>query len=400
MLLEGEKIKLENKDDKNKVILINEELDEKYMKNSVKIVTEQARYSLKSIPEMLKTGDYILRPEFQRRHRWNIEKKSKLIESFIINIPIPPIFLYEIEYSTYEVMDGLQRLTAIDEFYKDKYELKGLEIWPELNGRKYSELPEQLKKGIDRRYLSSVVLLNETAKSVEEANVQKQFVFERINSGGVELSHQESRNAIYNGNMNYLCIELSENKYLRKTWKIEIDNEGVSENEIFKSMGDVELVLRYFAFRQIENIEFSTIKEILDFYLKESNKFHETILLELKVIFEKTIKLIYNLFGDEAFWVYRKREKKGNKEVEWFWYPRANKMIYDVFMQIFSENLNNEKELILKKDLIKNKLEEFFKKNYKTFGGRDNNKKDIEKRRDLFRKFLNEEILKGAITNV
>ena len=87
-------------------------------------------------------------------------------------------------------MDGLQRLTALSEFYKDVFALEGLEYWKELNGKKYSELPSEVKSGIDRRYLSSIILLKETASNKEKANEMKQLVFERINSGGVKLEYQ------------------------------------------------------------------------------------------------------------------------------------------------------------------------------------------------------------------
>src|SRR5208337_1398120 len=184
-------------------------INQKYIKGDVRIVTEQARYPLNTIASMVESEDYKLNPEFQRRHRWDTDKRSRLIESFIMNVPIPPIFLYEDRYSHYEVMDGLQRLTAIYEFYKDRLVLEGLEEWPELNGRSYSSLPEQLRRGVDRRYLSSVILLQETAKDPTEAQRLKQMVFERINSGGVKLEPQESRNAIYDGPLNRLCIKLA-----------------------------------------------------------------------------------------------------------------------------------------------------------------------------------------------
>lgn len=135
----------------------DERLNERYAEGAVRIVTEQARYPLSQIPQMIESMDYKLDPEFQRRHRWDNAKKSRLIESLIINVPIPPIFLYEVGYAKYEVMDGLQRLTAIGDFYQNRFALEGLEEWPELNGRKYESLPEAVRRGVDRRYLSSVV---------------------------------------------------------------------------------------------------------------------------------------------------------------------------------------------------------------------------------------------------
>ena len=209
----GEKIKISKKRDIENKNVSESVINEKYSKGEIRIVTEQARYQLTSIPEMVNSPDYILNPEFQRRHRWNNEQKSRLIESFIINIPIPPIFLYEKDYSTYEVMDGLQRLSAISDFYKDKFKLCGLEFWVELNGKKCSELPSLVKKGIDRRFISAVILLKETAKNEEEAKMLKQIVFERINSGGTKLEYQESRNAFYSGKFSDLCKRLSRDRY-------------------------------------------------------------------------------------------------------------------------------------------------------------------------------------------
>ena len=134
--------------------LSDAQIDKKYTAGEVRIVTEQARYPMSTVPQLTQSGNYNLNPEFQRRHRWSQEKQSRLIESFIMNVPVPPIFLYEDEYSHYEVMDGLQRLTAITDFYEDRFALTELEEWPELSGRTYSRLPEQIRRGIDRRYLS------------------------------------------------------------------------------------------------------------------------------------------------------------------------------------------------------------------------------------------------------
>ena len=138
-LIPGEELIFNMKTDPTSIQLTDEDINEKYAKGDVRIITEQARYPLTAITGMIESGDYKLNPEFQRRRRWDPRKQSKLIESFIMNVPIPPIFLYEDSYSHYEVMDGLQRLTAIHEFYKNKLVLDGLIEWNELNGRTYEE---------------------------------------------------------------------------------------------------------------------------------------------------------------------------------------------------------------------------------------------------------------------
>src|SRR5690606_19266036 len=228
----------------------------------------------------------------------------------------PPIFLYEAEYSVYEVMDGLQRLTAISQFYEDKYALQDLEEWKELNGLKYSQLPEQVKKGIDRRYISSIILLQETAKTEAEANRLKQLVFERINSGGEKLKPQEIRNALYPGGLNNLTISLSRNEHFCRMWNIPIPDEKelvtgqpiqeVIEDKYFKDMSDAELVLRFFAYRQINQWQGNTMEFFLDEYLKKGNEqFTEGVLENLKNLFEKTAKFAYDLFEEKAFWLHR-----------------------------------------------------------------------------------------------
>jgi len=296
-------------------------INRKYVKGDVRIVTEQARYPLNTIAGMVESDDYKLNPEFQRRHRWDTDKKSRLIESFIMNVPVPPIFLYEDQFSHYEVMDGLQRLTAIHDFYRDRFALSGLVEWRELNGRTYTTLPDQIKRGIDRRYLSSIILLHETAKSDEEAQRLKQLVFERLNSGGVKLEPQESRNAIYNGPLNQLCIKLSRNEYLCRMWNIpaptdaELKEKSISDellnNDSYRTMEDVELVLRFFAYRQRLEQQKGALEEYLDHYLKLGNLKSKALLDKLATLFESTVKLVYDTLGESAFFLYAAGRKPG-----------------------------------------------------------------------------------------
>ncbi|MGF7208335.1 hypothetical protein GGE65_002920 [Skermanella aerolata] len=391
-LFPGEEINLTKFQLSSTVVMSDEKINEKYAKGDVRIITEQARYPLSQIPIMLKTGDYKLNPEFQRRHRWDSEKRSRLVESFIMNVPVPPIFLYEDKFSHYEVMDGLQRLTAINEFYQDNLRLEGLLEWPELNGRFYSQLPEQVRRGVDRRYLSSIILLHETAKSEIEAQQLKQLVFERINSGGVYLEPQESRNAIYNGSMNELCIQLSRNIYLCRTWGIpeptieEISHNNpdssVINNELFRKMADVELVLRFFAYRQRLNNHRGSLKSYFDKYLQQANLFPADTLRNLKSTFEDTINLAYDIFGDRAFWLLRKRDNR------WNWYARPTTAVYDPLMFTLSKALASRGTLVNKSEEIRDALPTFYQENYAMFEGRYTNLSDIEARNILFQKFL------------
>ena len=253
-LLDNEVIRLSNESGDEWLPINDDQINEKYLKGEVRIITEQARYPLATIKGMIDSKKYNLNPEFQRRHRWTDGQKSRLIESFIMNVPIPPIFLYEVKYSNYEVMDGLQRLSTIYDFYDDKFVLKDLEYWKELEGRKYSTLPEEVRLGIDRRYLSSIILLKETAKSKEEEMRLKQIVFERINSGGTKLEYQESRNALYPGAFNDLCIRLARHEVFCRIFQIPQPDEEelaggrpnpvLDDNDMYCKMRDVETVMR------------------------------------------------------------------------------------------------------------------------------------------------------------
>jgi hypothetical protein len=323
----------------------DDDINEKYKRGEIRIVTEQARYPIKSIKSMLDSGDYMLNPEYQRRKRWDNGRKSRLIESFIMNVPLPPVFLYEYDYSKFEVMDGLQRLTSIYDYYSGSFPLEGLQYWKELEGKRFDDLPTEIKKGIDRRYISSIVLLEETAKSLEEAEKLKQIVFERLNSGGEKLAPQETRNALYNGKFNQLCLRLSSTNNFRKMWNIPLDSQDESlllTNEAYRKMDDVQLVLRFFAYRFYDSFS-GTVEDLLDEYLKQANQFSDETLAELSSLFLNTIDLVYGVFGEEAFYspVYERRVTKPQKG------------IYDPLMQAAAKQTPRKVELLEKADEIK-----------------------------------------------
>jgi hypothetical protein len=392
-LFEGESITFEFPGPDSMTPIDDLLINEKYVRGEIRIVTEQARYPLSSIAQIVEDPAYKLSPEYQRRHRWSVEQQSRLIESLIMNVPIPPIFLYEYDYSKYEVMDGLQRLTAIHDFYRDKYSLTGLTQWKELDGRTCSELPEKIKEGIDRRYLSSVILLKETAKSQIEALRLKQMVFERINSGGEQLTPQETRNAIYDGPLNRLCIKLSKAGALCRLWDIpepeqaEIDGGPPSEDRIqhetFRRMEDVELVLRFFAYRQKHKLHRGALSNYLDEYLRHGNNFSETTLDNLEVHFLKTIALVENIFGEKAFWLWRFK-RRGN----WGWLERSTTTVYDPLMFVISTHLEQTDKLLECAPRFQQKIKELYQANYDVFEGRNVNPSALFARELKFEEFV------------
>lgn len=354
--------------------------EDNWIIREIRIVTEQARYPVKSIKSMLDGDDYKLNPEYQRRKRWDNGRKSRLIESFIMNVPLPPIFLYEYDYSKFEVMDGLQRLTSIYDFYSGRFSLEGLEYWKELEGMKYNELPREIQKGIDRRYVSSIVLLEETAKTDEEAEKLKQIVFERLNSGGEKLTPQETRNALYNGKFNQLCLKLSKNEKFRKMWKIPLESETeeiLLTSEAYRKMEDVQLVLRFFSYRFLDKLS-GSIEDFLDSYLKQANKFSDETVNQLEILFDESIDTAYSIFGEDAFLspVYERQVTK------------PQKTIYDPLMQAIALNIDKKEALIQNASNIK--MERFNKmyidddENVKFFDGRDNQAPTVRNRIGYF----------------
>jgi hypothetical protein len=149
---------------KKAVPVTDSDLERLYDESSSRILQERNDFFLPQIRDFVSKKQWVnLRPEYQRRHRWDQTKQSRLIESLLMNVPVPPVFLYEKELNRYEVMDGQQRLASLLDFYSNKLQLTGLETWAGLNKRKYSDLPPRLKRGLDRRRISAVVLLAEGA---------------------------------------------------------------------------------------------------------------------------------------------------------------------------------------------------------------------------------------------
>lgn len=391
--------------------LTDADLNRRYLKEGVRIVIEQARYPLNQILGMFtdtfetETGEiaakYKRDPEYQRRHRWDEGRQSRLIESFLMNVPVPPVFLYEYELARFEVMDGRQRLTALMDFYQGNLALTGLQHWPELNGRTYSELPSSIRDGIDRRYLSSIILLNETAADPEQAAFLKKLVFERLNSGGVRLSGQETRNAVYDGPLNDLCLRLSRITELRSVLGTPLDPSGPTEPDpdsddevdhgglqvgldaegvevtaaglkLFRAMDDVEIVLRFFAYRHFDKFPqgLNKIAQFLDEFLVRGNRFDDSTLLEYERIFIDNIVFWHVVGGPVAFQV-----KSSNRHF--------SKIAYDALMYASSALSAEQRDVLLSQPaLVKAAVDRMYDQHLDVFGGRRTNAADARKRNE------------------
>ncbi len=358
--------------------MTDEQINTKYEQGQQRILTEMNREKLPSFAESLDKPNYMdVSPFYQRRLRWDQQKQSQLIESFLINIPVPPIILYERDYNSYEVMDGQQRITAIKDFYNNSLELTGLEVWSELNGLTYQQLPSKIRAGIDRRAISSIVLITESTPSKEEAFFLKQITFERLNTGGVSLSRQEIRNCIYSGLFNTLLFKLASNSIFAEAWNIPIENEKkLRTNNLYKKMEDVELILRFFAFRHADEFR-QGIEGFLNLYMIKSLDFSQEDIDVLEAIFIDTINLASSIYEDKLF---KPFDIKTNQ-----WKDKSYKAYYDAVMVGLSRHLNDADLLIKKKSkVIEGTKKLLAQDKRKIFTGAGRVKADLQDRIKLF----------------
>jgi hypothetical protein len=298
--------------------LSNRELEELYDSGDQRILQERSDFLLPQIIDFVNTKKWLnIRPEYQRRLVWDNVKKSRLIESLIMNVPVPPVFLYEEDLSSYEVMDGQQRLNAILEFYSNRLKLSGLEEWDSLNGRTYADLPPRLQKGLDRRRISATVLMAESPLAKEKVRVLRRVVFERLNTGGQSLNPQELRNCLYAGGFNDLIVELVKDRLFNDLWDIPPYEDNVTGstisvelagNTLFKRMGDCEIVLRFFAFIENRYIK-GSIQSILDKCMERNiDDWSEEKSDIYRDRFLTRLDLAAQIFGKSAFEIVTKRK--------------------------------------------------------------------------------------------
>ncbi len=236
----------------------------------------------------LEKGKIIIQPDFQRKLVWNNIQKSKFIESIILNFPLPPIYLNETKESNYIVIDGLQRSTAIHQFYKGEYALTEIKALPKYNDCKFKDLPETIQSKFEDKKLTVFVLKPSTPMIVIYD------LFNRINTGGTQLNRQEVRNCIFIGKSTKLLKELSEQTY----FKTAIDW-GVKDTR----MKDREVVLRYLAFRWFDYRSEYTgdMSDYVEGAMKKINKMDDSLIQKMKDDFHRVMEWSTNLWGRNNF---------------------------------------------------------------------------------------------------
>jgi hypothetical protein len=225
--------------------------------------------SVRQLLDMVESSDIFVPPEYQRQFIWDPIRQSALIESVFLGIPVPSLFMATNSDSTWEVVDGVQRLGTLSHFVASKKLLlnisrdhalkcKGLEKLTSLNDFTFADLPKSLQLRFGTRPIRVTVLNDKSDLSV------RFDLFERLNTGGVHLTPQEIRNCVYRGPFNDAIKTLAAHPSFRATVKVKDrqKNNGAYE----------EMVLRFFAYLQNYKQFDHSVKEFLNSYMKEKQK--------------------------------------------------------------------------------------------------------------------------------
>lgn len=265
-------------------------IEDKFEKAQDALVIQQSDLSLKSLSDMVEFNAVDISPKYQRRERWTEVKESSLIESFLLNIPVPPIYLAEDRYGVYSVIDGKQRITAIHKFLTNKMKLGQLEKFPELDGYYFKDLPSSLSNALSiRPYLRVVTLLRQSDPDL------KHEVFLRLNKAGVSLNSQEIRNVAFRGELNDAFIELSDNRFLKEMLK------SGKNAKIYQEMGDVQYVLRFFTVLKFWDRFPGNMDKAMDMFMAENLRASTQAVDDMKKLFLRSIHLCEAVWGNDSF---------------------------------------------------------------------------------------------------
>ena len=334
MLKEAEDIIFEEKEDSE------ENSPSQEIPKEERILKTQAYdKSVRDLISMIDRGDIIMDPDYQRNYVWDNKRASLLVESILMNVPIPVIYVSENEDSSWSIIDGLQRLYSLQRFYSNELKLSGLEVLQELKSFTYHKLSDKARRILDNGILRIILIFKESHPEI------KYDIFMRLNRGAVKLNEQELRNCLYRGKLNDGIKAMRNNSQL-------LDILGIEQPHY--RMRDAELVLRYLAFltnwdyenKKLNNYK-GRLKTFLNEFMLNNNNISEDNLEEFKNNFAINIDKVYSVFGKNAF---RRIDKNGEYE------SSLNRAIMDFIMISF--NKHKKEEILSKKDGILNLLKD------------------------------------------
>lgn len=238
-----------------------------------KVITQNWDSVVSTLVEQIKGNTIFLkplsdRPDFQRNYVWSNELASRLIESILLNVPIPPVYLSQNEDFELDVIDGQQRLYSVFRFLDNQLSLTGLRVLTELNGNRFHQLSTKLQRQLETHTMRCVVITNQSHHEI------KFDVFERLNSNTVPLNAQELRNCVYRGALNtFLGEEVG-----KPIW-LSILNKRTPD----KRLRDEELILRFVAFQELGLESYKTpLKQWLNDIAQNGRKFKPEKIEEIR----------------------------------------------------------------------------------------------------------------------
>ena len=289
------------------------------------VITQPYDLVVESLIDQIRGGTIFLRPlserpSFQRRYVWTNKLASRLLESILLNVPIPPCYLSQNEEFELDVIDGQQRLFSIYRFVDNQFKLTGLEVLTDFNGSRFHEIPSKLQRKIKTHTLRCVLITNESHPEI------KFDVFERLNTNTVPLNAQEIRNCIYRGSLNDL---LKEAVAYRPWLKI------LGKKEPDKRMRDEELILRFYAFH-IHGLETyrTPLKHWLNLAAKAGRRYPPQRIEQLKIAWENAIEVSLKWFEPQECF---RRYPIGSSRA-------INRALFDLIMSSTSDVEENEAE--------------------------------------------------------
>ena len=300
--------------------------------NQRNIYTQIGDPEIKGLYDKYKKGRLDIQPNFQRQFVWDVKKSSQLIESAMLDIPLPVVYFSEKSGGRVDVIDGQQRLTAFFSFIDGKFpdgkdfKLTGLKVFKDFNRKKFSELSDEYQEKISECKIRTITFKQESDKDL------KFEVFERLNSGSVKLNDQELRNCMYRGRYNDLLRELSQDKNYTNLM-------GYSKPHT--RMRDVEYVLRFASFYNQTYLRYiSPMKKFLNEEMEQRRDISDKDAQSLRNAFKNSVSLIYSLLGNKAF----KRFVPGgdDKDPNGHWETKKfNASLFDILMWSFADRDKN-----------------------------------------------------------
>ena len=290
---------------------VSDPMSQRFAEAQRRLVSQASDFSLETIAAMVDNEAIDPSPDYQRRQRWDLATQSALIESFLLNVPVPPVYLSEEDFGVYSVIDGKQRITAIHDFMRNRFALRGLRELEALNGMRISDLDDSMANALRMRpYIRAVTLLKQSDPEL------KYEVFIRLNRGGESLTAQEIRNVAFRGDLNDLVIRLSDNSFLHEQFNI------TRQSERYRQMQDAEIVLRFLTLDWVGEAYKGDLSATMDGYMLIHRHVDEAFLLQMESRFEKSLEWCYRIWGEYAF----RRAEYGS------WRGRALLGMYDAEM--------------------------------------------------------------------